>query len=111
MATAVRTSEAPSPALIRWLGRDLSGPLMFLGANALAGLLMDTSTLLATAHFGVVVLVCAWASLVSRRPETAVLAAAYVAGCDVLWRMTAARAPWEAGKYGVIVVLGIAMAR
>lgn len=111
MATVVRTREDQGPALIRWLGRDIKGPLVFLGVNALAGLLMDTSSLLATAHFGVVVLVCGWSVLVSRRPEVAVLAAAYVAGCDVLWRMTDARAPWEAGKYGVIAVLGIALAR
>jgi hypothetical protein len=40
-------------------------------------------------------------ALVSKRWEHVVAAMVYVAGCEVLWRTTEARIPWEAGKYAL----------
>lgn len=35
--------------------------------------------------------------------------AAYIAGSEVIWRMTGARIPWEFGKYAVVILFGLAM--
>jgi O-antigen ligase len=41
----------------------------------------------------------------------AAYAAAYIAGAEVLWRMSHATLPWEFGKFGVAAVLGVAVVR
>jgi hypothetical protein len=45
------------------------------------------------------------------RPAPAAYAAAYIAGCEVFWRMKKAELPWEMGKYATILVLGMAIMR
>ena len=35
--------------------------------------------------------------------------AGYIVGCEVLWRMSEARVPWETGKYGTVMVLGLVL--
>jgi hypothetical protein len=44
-------------------------------------------------------------------PERVAPVLAYVTGCEVLWRMTTDRLPWELGKYAVILVCGVAIVR
>lgn len=51
-----------------------------------------------------------WATL-RYRPSFAVSAAAYMAGAEVLWRMTGTGLFWEFGKYGVALILLILFAR
>ena len=80
-------------------------PVVFLLAHVPLTLVMRTSSGLATAHalltFGVgVVLV-----LFSRGTEKLAYWAAYVAGVEVLWRMTKAQTYWEVGKYSVVAVI------
>ncbi len=43
--------------------------------------------------------------------EVAAFACAYTAGGEVLWRMTGARIPWEAGKYVTSAILLVSIAR
>jgi hypothetical protein len=45
------------------------------------------------------------------RPSLAVSAAAYMAGAEVLWRMTGTGLFWEFGKYSVALILLLAFAR
>jgi O-antigen ligase len=51
-----------------------------------------------------------WATL-RYRPSLAVSAAAYMAGSEVLWRMTGTGLFWEFGKYGVSLILLVLFAR
>jgi O-antigen ligase len=45
------------------------------------------------------------------RVEVAAFAGFYAAGAEVLWRMTGARIPWEAGKYVTAAILLVSIAR
>jgi O-antigen ligase len=45
------------------------------------------------------------------RVEVAAFACCYAAGAEVLWRMTGARIPWEAGKYVTSAILLVSIAR
>jgi hypothetical protein len=47
--------------------------------------------------------------LVSARPERAAYVAAYIAGAEVLWRMTKAGVLWEYGKYATVIVLFVGL--
>ncbi|MES1245226.1 MAG: O-antigen ligase family protein [Acidobacteriota bacterium] len=51
-----------------------------------------------------------WATL-RYQPALAVSAAAYMAGAEVLWRMTGTGLFWELGKYGVSLILLLLFAR
>jgi O-antigen ligase len=51
-----------------------------------------------------------WATL-RYRPSLAVSAAAYMAGAEVLWRMTGTGLFWEFGKYGASLILLLLFAR
>lgn len=53
---------------------------------------------------GVLILGIWWATL-GRRPAWAVAAAAYIAGAEILWRMTGTGLFWEFGKYGASLIL------
>lgn len=89
-----------------------SRPLLFLlGHGALAVVLSPAwSAPLATLHAAIVVAAALGAAALAPR-RLAVAAAAYVAACDVLWRLTGAMMPWEGGKYLVALTLLVAMAR
>ena len=50
-------------------------------------------------------------AMLFRRPAPAAYAAAYIAGCEVLWRMKKADLPWEMGKYATILILAMAIMR
>lgn len=86
-------------------------PLAFVLAHAVFGVVLSNIPGLATIHAGIVVLVALWAAFFSPRLELAVWTAAYVAGCDVLWRMTEARVPWELAKYLLILLMVAAFLR
>jgi len=45
------------------------------------------------------------------RTQVALNLAAYVAGCEVLWRMSDANIPWESGKYFTMATLGLVLLR
>jgi hypothetical protein len=50
-------------------------------------------------------------AMLFNRPAPAAYAAAYIAGCEVLWRMKKADLPWEMGKYATILILVMAIMR
>lgn len=69
------------------------------------------STLLTFVHAATVILIgLKWAMDGGRAANVAMLAA-YVAGCEVLWRMTNDRLYWETGKYAVVLILAVAFVR
>jgi hypothetical protein len=72
--------------------------IIFIAAHIVGGVAMRSLPALATVHFVGVLIVVA-VVLAERRPERLAQTAAYVACCDVLWRMTSASAPYEIAKY------------
>ncbi|WP_406700191.1 O-antigen ligase family protein [Singulisphaera sp. Ch08] len=78
--------------------------------HVLLALLIRGSALLSTLYF-LVFFGVALSLAASRRVEVAAFACCYTAGAEVLWRMTGARIPWEAGKYVTSAILLVSIAR
>jgi hypothetical protein len=104
--SAIGLSDAEFPQLIvprRWVGTA-----MFLTGHVLLGSMMRAYPGIGTVHAYLTCAVALWAAL--RWNSTGIACvAAYVAGADVLWRMTDAQIPWEIAKYliAALCVAGI----
>lgn len=80
-------------------------------AHAPLALALQRSSQLATLHaLGTLALGVYWATQ-RRRLDRAVYTTAYLAGAEVLWRMTAADVFWEYGKYAITLMLGLLILR
>src|ERR1035441_3463304 len=79
--------------------------------HILGGLVMKWLPMVATVHALGTLVVSLTIVLRSRRATDAVCAVAYIAGAEVLWRMTNASLPWEYGKYAVVLIALAALAR
>lgn len=99
------TTTAGSRGRSRDGWHTLRWPALWIAGSAVLGVAMSESAAVAALQAGLVVLYAIWACVFSRRIETAVWAASYIAACDVLWRMTKVPVPWEAGKWGLVAVL------
>ena len=87
-----------------------SGLLTWLVVSAAIALLMNGLPSVATLHAG---LVAIGALLVGATgtPALVLTASAYIAGCEILWRMSGASVPWLLGEYSTIVLFGLALLR
>jgi hypothetical protein len=88
-----------------------AGMIVFLLAQPLLALAMRASSLLATAHALLTLLIGVLFALSDKNTGKVKYVAAYIIGAEVLWRMTNAAIFWEAGKYFIILILGIAFLR
>ena len=79
--------------------------LAFLGLHALLAIAMKELPILATAHAVVAFLVALYWAASSRSAARVVIGICYLAGAEVLWRMTSAAVFWEFGKYAICAVL------
>lgn len=84
---------------------------LFLMAHVPLALLMYRIHTLATLHALATFAVGAFWALQPGKPERVAYAGAYIAGSEVLWRMTSASIFWEFGKYAVCAVFMLAMLR
>lgn len=82
-----------------------AGILLFMAMHVPLALIMREVTFVATLHAIVTFAAALFIALTSRRIEQVIYAAAYIAGAEVLWRMTRADVFWEFGKYAMVVVL------
>lgn len=83
--------------------------IFFLLAHMPLAYAMEALPLLATAHALIVLLLgLRWALL--GRSRQVMYTLAYIAGGDVLWRMTEARMFWEFGKYAIALLALVALA-
>jgi hypothetical protein len=82
-----------------------------LAVHLVGGQMLALSPQLSTLHAASTFLVVGWVSLFARRPEALVGAAAYVVGCEVLWRQTDASIPWEASLYLLVAVFAVGLVR
>ncbi len=116
--TITRYSPEP-PAIGHSIGqpenaaRELAGSLnmriaLFLLAHMPLAYAMEAAWPLATVHAVLVVLAgIRWAWL--GRTRQVLYCLSYIAGCEVLWRMTEARVFWEYGKYALALVAMMAL--
>lgn len=98
----------PARALVHETG---FGMIVLALAHPLLALSMRAFPLLATAHALFTVALGLSFALFSKDTRKVGYVAAYIAGAEVLWRMTDAQVFWEAGKYFTILILGIALFR
>lgn len=84
----------------------------FVGAHVFFGLIADFSPPpVASLHAIGVLAIAVWLVGVRRDAEGMTCIAAYVAACDVLWRMTSAAVPWEVSKLALIAIFTVAAVR
>lgn len=86
-------------------------PELWLVGSAVLGIFLDRVGIAATAFEWGVLLLGALIALVTRKISLIVAVMVYGAMCDVLWRSTAARAPWEGPKYLIVCMSAIALVR
>lgn len=112
-AAAAPPTYAPAVAGPRRASRLQSETVrfvLFVAAHAVLALVMYRFRLLAFAQGVVAVSAALW--LAYRMGARGALAgAAYVAGCDVLWRVCSSPFPYEGGKYGVALVCAVGLVR
>ncbi len=89
---------------------DFGWLLAVLGAHAALGFGMFYFHQLAGVHAMVVIGVGLWAAT-RMAPVFVAGVAAYIAGSEVLWRLLQAPVPYEIGKYLIIALFGISLAR
>lgn len=98
--------ESPAVAFRPWAA------LAFVLAHVPLALAMQYgSSALTVIHAMVVIAVGVKWAVDGRRDPRVVVVVAYIAGCEVLWRMTNDRLYWETGKYAIVLVLSIAFIR
>ncbi len=79
--------------------------------HVLLALLMSVSPIIATGHALATLAIGCWFALAGGRLERVVMIGAYIAGSEVLWRMTKAATFWEYGKYALTAVFLLAILR
>lgn len=82
-----------------------------VAAHVPLALLSQAEPAFATFHAIAVFALGMWWAVVADRLEGVVRCAAYIAGAEVLWRMTQAQIFWEFGKYAIAALLGVATLR
>ena len=85
--------------------------LAFIAAHLPFAMFVPKHSSLASWHARGAVAVGVVFALFSRRWERTACVAAYIVGAEVFWRMRDADIPWEAAKYAVVLILGIALVR
>lgn len=85
--------------------------VLFLAAHVPLALLIGRFPTLATVHALVALAFGVWWACHGDRLGHVILATGYIAGGEVLWRMTGAQVNWEFGKYAVAGVLILALLR
>lgn len=84
---------------------------IFFLAHVPLALWMDDSPDAATVHAAILLAAAFWWAVVKRSQHPVALAAAYIMGAEVLWRMTEARIFWETAKYAISALFFIALLR
>lgn len=82
-----------------------------LVAQAVLAVVMRSMQGIATVHAAATTIICVGLAATTRRASTTATALGYLAGCEVLWRMTNAEVFWEMGKYAICLVTLIGLMR
>ncbi len=84
---------------------------VFFVAHILLALPMTQVKEVATAHALLTLGLGLWWAAIGNNPQRIAYIVAYIAGAEVLWRMTQAQIFWEFGKYAVVLILLVAILR
>jgi len=107
----VQPEPAPAPAAAVAATDNWLSVAAFIAAHIPLAILMKARPDLGTVHaFGVLAIGLWWVGSAAPLPRIGTIAA-YIAGAEVLWRMTGADVYWEFGKYATIGILLIALVR
>jgi O-antigen ligase len=98
-----RRNVLPAHLTAGWIAILLIG-------HAIYGLLLARAPLVATAHAALTLVLGIWIALTSSMRRVAYICA-YIAGCEILWRMARALIPWEFGKYAICLLVLLTFAR
>jgi len=110
---ALRRPDGRVAAIAR-ARREWLLPLVWIALHAPLVYAMRLSPLVGVAHFAIVMTIGLAIVLQRRGSERVAYVAMYIAGSEVLWRMTGAAREgvfWEAGKYGTSFLFLLAIAR
>lgn len=111
VSTAPPRRSSQSPHGSERSDRVLAVPtvLMVVGLHVLLGIGGALSPHVATLHAALTIVFSLGVMFFTSRPDLVIAVAVYGGVCDVYWRMTDSRAPWELSKYlltlGALVLL------
>jgi hypothetical protein len=115
IAQPIIANRAETPMSFLDAARDRSiiiRVLLFFAAHAALAIAARQLNALITVHaLATVGLGLWWALSSARRPERVAYIAAYIAGAEILWRMSSAGVFWEMGKYATSAIFIVAMLR
>lgn len=105
-----RSSATPEVAARRTRSQ-LLWVAAFVGGHVVLAMLMRAFPAIATFHAVGCLLGGLLFAATTRRTAHVALVVAYIAGCEVLWRMSKASVFWEYGKYAMVAVMLVTLAR
>jgi len=85
--------------------------VLFLAAHVILGPLMKLSSTVGTVHALATAFVGIFLVLTTRQITTVACVGAYIAGAEVLWRISKAQVFWEFGKYSTSLIFLLAIVR
>ena len=115
MVASVSSQRSPTLAKL-WLDLGVTSSqtllaAVFVLAHIPLAMMMRTAPAFATAHAIASALIGLTYAATTRRIRYAAIAAGYMVGCEVLWRMNKADVFWEFGKYSLVAFLLIGLFR
>jgi hypothetical protein len=85
--------------------------MVFVAAHVPLALAVQRSTLIATVYAITTIALGLWWALFARKLSLVAAMTLYIAAAETLWRMNSADVFWEAGKYALVVILGLSLLR
>jgi hypothetical protein len=110
-AQGARTIGIKYPARARAGRAGLFVAVLFVAGHVPAAILVRQVGQFATLHALLVFAFGLAIAVFGRKPMQVGYVAAYITGAEVLWRMSDAQLPWEFGKYAIVVLFVVALAR
>jgi O-antigen ligase len=110
--TAVLTPQVRQPprrVALRWTNERFV--VTFLLGHALLGLVLAQAPALATVHAMAVCGYALYTAVSTNDVARPVYLAVYIACCDVMWRITVAKFPWEGAKWVGALLFAIVLVR
>jgi O-antigen ligase len=111
LPSRARPSAAPVRPRLEFTRRNVAATAGFIGAHVVLALVMRAVPAVSTVHALVTVAAGLVYAATTRRVRHVVIVVAYIAGCEVLWRMTKADVFHEFGKYASVAIMLVGLAR
>ena len=103
--------EKAKNAGTRLTGNPAFGMIAFFAAHVLLAIVMRRTHSVGTLHAVGTLLAGLWCAIRGRHLERVAYIVSYIAGSEVLWRMSGAEIFWEYAKYATVAIFLIALLR